>query len=123
MSNFVVQPSMGGDYDTTPTDGYVEARDEETLQYIGQSKDGRFGWRIVYCLYYDQLNVTYIVQNKTAAPISGFIRLRNDGHVTIQAFDEEALLNVQAPDGSVRSDERTLKPGERMNFATRWTLK
>lgn len=122
MSQFSIFPTVGGDTETSPTDGYVEARDEETLQYIGQSKDGRFGWRIVYCLYYDHLNVTYLLQNKTPEPVTVVIRLSNAAYAAIQPFNEDPTLNATSADGSVRSDERTLKPGERMNFATRWKL-
>lgn len=106
---------------SAPVDGYVESRDAETWQYIGQSKDGQFGWRIVYCLYYDQLNVTYIVENKTKRPITGHIVLLNVW-APVQAFNEDPALNHFTPNRSLRSDERTLQPGERMNFATRWKL-
>ncbi len=107
----------------TPEGGYIESRDEETWQYIGDSSGGKINWRIVYCLYYDQLNVTYIVQNKSDKPVTGYIALPATQQIFIQPFNEDPTLNKPVADGSVRSDERTLKPGERMNFATRWTLK
>jgi len=108
--------------DSTPVGGYVESRDAETWQYIGQSKDGKFGWRIVYCLYYDQLNVTYIVQNKSREPITGHIILQHVSPVPVQVFNEDQSVNPRQSDGSLRSDERTLQPDERINMATRWTL-
>lgn len=116
-------PSFSPMAESSPTAGYVESRDEETWQYIGQNKDGRLGWRIVYNLYYDGLNVTYIVQNNTNLPLTGHVQLPAAGRVQIQPFNESAELNSHNADGSVRSDERTLQPNERLNFATRWTLK
>ena len=118
---FVV-PTFTGSADSTPASGYIESRDEETWQYFGDSQDGKIGWRIVYCLYYNQLNVTYIVQNKSKEPLTGHVVLSGFRRVTIQPFNEDPSLNTVATTGTIRSDERTLKPDERINLATRWTF-
>ena len=107
--------------DSNPVAGYVESRDDETWQYFGDSKDGRLAWRLVYNLYYDGLNVTYIVQNKTAQPITGYIALPTVKGVSIQPFNESQQFNQ--PGGLIRSDNLTINPGERKNFATRWTVR
>jgi len=106
-----------------PVQGYVEARDDESWQYIGQSGDGRLGWRIVYTLDVDALNVSYIVQNKSDALLVGYVVLPAVQHTMLQPFNEDNNLNAPAADGSIRSDEHTLKPGERISFTTRWTLR
>lgn len=122
MGKLSVWPSFSTSDDSLPVDGYVESRDEETWQYFGCSKDGKLEWRIIYCLYYDQLNVTYIVRNRTEDPIDGHICLRNDAHIAIQPFNETAELNAVSTKLHIGSDNRRLMPGERMNFATRWKL-
>jgi len=117
-----VMPTFGSASDSSPTAGYVESRDEETWQFIGQSKDGKIGWRVVYCLYFDQLNVSYIVQNKTESPMMGCVQLHGSRPTSIHPFNEEHSFDALVRDGVIRSDEHTLKPGERMSFTTRWTL-
>lgn len=118
-----VVPSFSSQSDSSPIHGYVESRDEETWQYFGQSADGIIGWRIVYNLYLDSLNVSYIVQNNSKEPITGHVVLPSVEHVAVQPFNENSSLNAPVADGSIRSDEHTLKPGERISFTTRWTLR
>ncbi len=117
-----VSPTFEPAAASSPQGGYIESRDEETWQYFGTSKDGRLGWRIVCCLHVNELEVSYIVQNKTAEPITGYVRLPAPPGVKIESFDEDPSLSGPRPDGSVRADERTLAPNERINFATRWTI-
>jgi hypothetical protein len=107
---------------SAPADGYLESRDVETWQFFGQSRDGAVGWRIVYCLYYNQLNVTYLVTNQTHQPVTGYVQLHGGKDIAIQPFNEDPTLNHPTAGQPARGDPCTLQPGERINFATRWTL-
>jgi hypothetical protein len=123
---------------SNPPQGYVEQRDEQTWQYIGEDPEG-FGWRKIYCLDSDALYVTCLVQNLRDQPIAirievkpGFeaagltspgpltLQVQTDRHVaTLHAFNQGA---VPQSDDSLTSDPHELKPAERISFTMGWAL-
>jgi hypothetical protein len=140
--NLLLQPGIIARLEDAPDTtiaGYVEKRDDQTWQYIGEDSDG-VGWRKIYCLEEESLYVTYIVQNLRKEPRTLRIALRPNfagmrmsqpGPDTLagrNAFGEVSLLafNVTRQPATqpsyLLSDEHTLKPGERISFTTEWRL-
>jgi hypothetical protein len=52
-----------------PTQGYLEARDIETWEYLGNEIGSKISWRKIYCLDGDRLLVTYLIRNEGKVPI------------------------------------------------------
>jgi hypothetical protein len=109
------------------SDGYVEARDEQTWQYLGRDAQHAIGWRKVYCLEGDRLYASFLVQNlRTDESITCGVLLSVDPPADagrVRAFNE--VQGLRAPDGvsgGVVGDVKTLKPGERLSFTTAWEL-
>lgn len=120
-------------------DGYVEKRDDETWQYLGDSLTG-IRWRKVYCLHHDAVAVTALIENRTRDPIDTAIALRSafaGGEVTAQSADlherkiGDVTVHLQAfnegkperPDwATLIGDFRTLKPNERIGITMEWKV-
>lgn len=120
-------------------DGYVEKRDDETWQYLGDTLTG-IRWRKIYCLHHNALAVTALIENRTRDPIDTAIALRAafaGGEVIAQSADVHERrfdgLTVrlyafnegkpEKPDwATLVGDYRTLKPGERIGITMEWRL-
>src|SRR5690606_31887603 len=76
--NLVASPGSavavrGADHPTGSTQGYIEKRDDQTWQYIGEDATGQVGWRKIYCLDGHSLLATYIVQNQDTTRLDGLL--------------------------------------------------
>jgi hypothetical protein len=56
-------------------DGYVEKRDDQTWQYIGEDKPSGIGWRRTYCLDGEHAYVTFLIQNQRPGEVTTAIGL------------------------------------------------
>jgi hypothetical protein len=125
-----------------PVRGYVEARDEDTWQFIGED-DNHITWRKIYSLQRDVLLVSIIVQNnrpdllQTAIKLNGdlpdlnivrhdpeqFDAFGNYGTVSLHGYNE-----FHNPDSEpilptlLQSDTFHLKPAERQSYTMTWVL-
>ena len=118
-------------------DGYVEKRDDQTWQYLGDTLTG-IRWRKIYCLNYDAVDVTCLVENRTRDPIDTAIAVRarfadgqpihesadrheqkiGDVTVRLQAFNEG---RPEKPDwATLIGDAKTLQPNERIGITMEW---
>lgn len=124
--------------------GYVEKRDDQTWQYIGDDAPTGLHWRRIYCLEGLSLLATFIVQNNTDHPIDTTMRLRVDfaelggrrvqradlfmmqsrlGMVSVRGFREHRFDGYfDFPPGTLISDRFQLQPGERYSFTTEWRI-
>ena len=125
-----------------PPAGYIEKRDDQTWQYIGDAPGIR--WRRIYCLEGLSLLATLIVQNVGDQPINTPMLVHADladpgsrrvqradlftmqssiGLVSIRGFREHPFTGTfNHPPGSLISDRFTLQPGERYSFTTEWRI-
>ena len=118
-------------------DGYIEKRDDQTWQYLGDTLTG-LRWRKIYCLNYDAVDVTCLVENRTRDPIDTAIAVRasfeggelNAGsadtaeltvgvvHISLRAFNEGKPAK---PDwAALIGDSKTLQPSERIGITMEW---
>jgi hypothetical protein len=74
-------------------DGYIEKRDDQTWQYLGEDKANGIGWRRTYCLEGDRLYVTFLIQNNRAYSID-----------TIGGLTPKAILGTWPSEGHWRPD-------------------
>jgi hypothetical protein len=120
-------------------DGYVEKRDEETWQYLGDTLTG-IRWRKIYSLHHDAVAVTALIENRTRDPIDTAIAVRaafDGGEAVTQTADVHArkiggvTVRLQAfnegkpekPEWSTLiGDFRTLKPNERIGITMEWKV-
>jgi len=124
--------------------GYVEKRDDQTWQYIGEDPQAHVGWRRIYCLEGLSLLATFIVQNTGDQPIDSSMTLRAHladpggrriaqadlftmqstlGLVSIRGFRETpGMLPADAEPATLLSDRFQLQPGERYSFTTEWRI-
>jgi hypothetical protein len=141
--NLLLEPGiiavLPGKRGSEPPDGYVEKRDDQTWQYIGDTLTG-VRWRKVYCLEHGSAYVTMLVENRTRHPLDTAIALRArfDGGQTVteradlheyqigsikvrlQAFNE---AKPERPDwATLIGDSRTLAPGERIGVTMEWKV-
>lgn len=116
---------------SAPTAGYLEKRDEETWQYLGEAK-GAFAWRKIYCLHGNSLYVSYLVENLHDQPLDLVLTVRADwptsadqpgtrvehGSASMELFE---VTPAGPSTGSLlRSEPRPTKPHERANFTSEW---
>lgn len=127
--------------------GYIEKRDDQTWQYLGEDEANKLAWRKVYCLEGASLLVTYIVQNTGPASLRSSIVLRAEmpehaglrivqpdlhevdtdlGRVTLRGFRESPYEGswpiAEGTSAMLISDDFLLRPGERYSFTTEWRL-
>lgn len=132
-------------HESTATAGYVESRDEETWQYIGE--DSLLRWRKIYSLQHDHIVATFLVQNisdqsitfdliLSGSPAAGWVAASTGPDLTTlkrenrEAADQSLQFRgfVIHPDAArpltgnqlLRSDNFTLQPQERISFTTEW---
>jgi hypothetical protein len=138
------QPVMAlpGAFELSNSDGYVEARDDQTWQYLGEDIEHQIGWRKIYCLDGDHLNVSMLVQNRRKVPVTIQLALGDSAvppkraWVSSEIFETEAyqfILHLQAynefhgvaarPPYFLLSDVHTLKPDERISWTMQWILR
>lgn len=132
------------DLSDTPPSGYVEKRDDQTWQYIGEDLQAGVRWRRIYCLDGLSLLATFIVQNTGDGPIDTGMIVRADladpgsrrieradlftmqsrlGLVSIRGFREHPYTgSFDHPPGTLISDRFQLQPGERYSFTTEWRI-
>ena len=124
-----------------PAVGSVEARDEQTWQYVGADANG-LTWRKIYNLEHDALLVSYVVRNDHSQPVvvtvqvvGDLIALRVTEH-TAEQFAGVGVLGTVSLHGwdvahagpppplpiLIQSDTFPLKPGERQGYTTEWRL-
>lgn len=135
-------------HEQTATDGYVEPRDEQTWQYIGD--DSLLRWRKIYNLDHNRIIATFLVQNITSQPITFELILAGTPAAEWTASSAGPELTtltrpmpgpanqsvefrgfVIHPDAArpltgpqlLRSDSFTLQPQERISFTTEWTYR
>ncbi len=118
--------------------GYIEARDDQTWQYIGDDAANGLRWRRIYCLDGDRLNVSSIVQNLRKEPITitqflhgtmnppgistgaeQFTATNQMVSVSLHAYNE--FHDQPARSGAwLCSDTLKLQPGERISWTMTW---
>jgi hypothetical protein len=130
-----ISPALDDDQPHTP-DGYIEKRDDQTWQYLGDDPAG-ISWRKIYCLEGKSLFITYLVENKRPEPLTvrilvnanlGEARIESRtgdrltahwgfGSVSFQAFNEQPPPTPLPPLPTILvGDTRTLKPNDRISF-------
>ena len=118
-------------------EGYVEKRDDQTWQYLGDTVTG-VRWRKIYCLNYDAVDVTCLVENRTRDAIDTAIAVRasfaggemvstgadaadltvGQVHISLRAFNEG---KPPKPDwAALIGDSKTLQPNERIGITMEW---
>jgi hypothetical protein len=124
--------------------GYVEKRDDQTWQYIGEGAEGQMGWRKIFCLDGHSLLGTYIVENRGKARLDALIAVRiplaegvsttiaqpdlyqvrsSMGPVILRGFRERPYDRYfDDPVATLLSDNFQLRPDERFSFTTEWRL-
>jgi hypothetical protein len=125
-----------------PMKGYIEKRDDQTWQFIGED-DQNVGWRKIYCLEGDSLLISILVKNQRDVPLDAtiefqapfagvrIVRRANDayealtgfGAIHLQAYNEfPATAPAVALPVVLVSDPHTLQPQQRISFTTEWKL-
>lgn len=126
--------------------GYVEARDEQTWQYIGE--DSLLRWRKIYSLDHNRIIATFLVQNISDQPITFSLILSGQpatGWTRQSSGPDLTTFSRKNPEGAdqtlefrgfvirpdsdqplkteeiLRSDEFALPAGARISFTTEWT--
>jgi hypothetical protein len=124
--------------------GYVEKRDDQTWQYIGDDPGRRIRWRKIFCLDGHSLLATYIVENQGTTRLDGLVALRIPlaegatariaqpdlyqitaplGDVELRGFRERPYDRYfDDPVATLLSDSFQLRPGERFSFTTEWRM-
>lgn len=123
-------------------DGYVEARDEQTWQYLGEDAS-HIAWRKIYSLDGRALHASFLMQNNTTQTLSAieprlwaeFASLRIDTHdgqlfegststtaVRVRAFVERSGPASATLPVILVGDKQPLKPGQRISLTTEWEL-
>jgi len=143
-NNLLLQDGIFVGVDSRPvsSSGYIEKRDDQTWQYIGEDAD-QFIWRKIYCLEGDNLFVTYILHNRSEETREVRMFVRGQFNSMRIGQRQSALFEARGSRGAVRmqafneridpfeppalpvllvSDARELKPDERISFTTQWTL-
>ncbi len=125
-------------------EGYIEKRDDQTWQYIGDDPQAGVRWRRIYCLEGLSLLATFIVQNTADQPLDTLMLVRAHlaepgprriqhadlftmqsplGMVSIRGFREHPFTGTyDQPSATLLSDRFQLQPGERYSFTTEWRL-
>lgn len=131
----------------TPSAGYIEKRDDQTWQYLGEDAFNQVTWRKIYCLEGSSLLVTYIVQNSGIEPLRSSIVLEvalsersrpriaqpdlhevdtELGRLILRGFRESPFEgHVWSPQPAVArlvSDTFSIRPVERFSFTTEWRV-
>jgi hypothetical protein len=125
-----------------PMKGYVEKRDDQTWQFIGED-DQHVEWRKIYCLEGNSLLISVLVKNlrdqpldatiEFQAPFAGvriaqrgrdvFEAITGFGTIHLQAYNEFPATAPAVPLPVVlMSDPHTLQPQQRISFTTEWKL-
>lgn len=123
-----------------PMHGYIEKRDDQTWQFIGED-DQQVGWRKIYCLDGDSLLISILVQNRRDQPLDATIEFQAPfagvriiqhgrdvyeaqtgfGTIHLQAYNEFPSTAPAVPLPVVlMSDGHTLQSQERISFTTEW---
>jgi hypothetical protein len=131
-----------GSLPDVPPKGYVEARDEDTWQFIGEDAN-HITWRKIYSLQKDVLLVSIMIQNNRPSPLDTTVCLNGDlpdlrivqhdtehfqafggyGTVLIEGWNEFHNPTSQPTLPTlVQSDTFHLKVGERQSYTTAWML-
>lgn len=123
----------------TAPDGYIEKRDEQAWQYLGDSAAG-IRWRKIYTLENRSVYVTVLAENRTGKSIDTALALRaafDGGRVVTARADvhERRIGNVMAvfkafneaqpqrPDwATLIGDSRTVLAGERISWTMEWRI-
>lgn len=109
-------------------DGYVEYRDDQTWQYFGEDAANGLGWRKIYCLDGDRLNVSCLVTNRKSKAVRVKLFLKTDAFtiggrpVRLQTFNE-SNHDAAPPPFALASDWQDLQPGQRMSWTMSWSFK
>ncbi len=125
-----------------PVKGYVEARDDDTWQFIGDDAN-HVSWRKIYSLQKDVLLVSIMIENKRPTPLDTAICVNGDlpdlrimqhdpehfqafggyGTVLLEGWNENHNPTSQpALPTLVQSDTFHLKVGQRQSYTTAWML-
>jgi hypothetical protein len=56
-------------------DGYVEARDDQTWEFLGDDPQSHTRWRKIYCLDGDRLMASFLVDNQTGSALPVIVSL------------------------------------------------
>ncbi len=125
-----------------PGKGYVEARDEQTWQFLGEDAN-HITWRKIYNLDGDHLEVSIMIQNNRPEALDTAINLEGDlpsmriMHHDPEQFDAFGGYGavslhgwnvVHSPTSQpvlpilLQSDVFHLKPMERQSFTSMWML-
>lgn len=132
-----------------PMQGYLEARDNQTWEYLGDETQDMVSWRKIYCLDGDRLLVTYLIRNEGKAPIDTQIGIAplpatttqsaatqptmgwralgpNDDLIESASFRikcfNEAILPVPPMPEILHNDPRRLAPGEGIAWTMVWSF-
>jgi len=120
--------AVGGEPRLSACDGYVEFRDDQTWQYFGEDAANGLGWRKIYCLDGDRLNVSCLVTNRQTNPVRVKLFLQTANFriagqpVTLQTFNE-TNHDATPPPYALASDWQDLQPGQRMSWTMSWWWK
>jgi hypothetical protein len=126
----------------SPVKGYVEPRDEDTWQFMGDDEN-HITWRKIYRLNGDHLEVSILIQNNRTTPIDTAVNINGDLpsllilHHDPEQFDGSGDYGIVSLHGwnvvhnptskpvlptLLQSDVFHLKPQERQSYTTMWML-
>jgi hypothetical protein len=140
----IIELGPGATFIESHSVGYVEARDDQTWQYLGEDDANKIGWRKIYCLNGDDLNISLLSQNRGEARmvcfgLSGgndfepalvkqipdtehFLGRSAFGTVQFHGFNENHN-QLAMPPFLLVADAHLLRPGERISWTMQWRCK
>lgn len=126
----------------TPVKGYVEQRDDDSWQFMGDDEN-HITWRKIYRLDKDHLDVSIMIQNNRPDPLDTAININGDlpgatfmhrDPELLQAFGKYGVITLEGWNVThspatqpvlptlVQSDVLHLKPQERQSYTSMWML-